>query len=90
MRSFEIFLMSTEQIVQISLICAMSPVWIESMKTTSMETVSTVVLDKDKEHCLLNKDKAEKWYDASRQLHMSKYEQNEDILFIMSNLQPTV
>ena len=76
MRSFEIFLMSTEQIVQISLICAMSPVWI------------VVVLDKNKEHYLLNKDKAEKLYDASKQLHMSKYKQNEDILFIMSNLEP--
>ena len=48
---------------------------VESIKTTSMETVSTGVLDKNKEHYLRSKDKAEKWYDVSRhiQLHMSKY-----------------
>ena len=33
---------------------------IESMKTTSMETVSTSALDKNKEHDLRSKDKAEK------------------------------
>ena len=32
----------------------------ESIKTTSMETDSTVVLDKNKEHYLRSKDKAEK------------------------------
>ena len=33
---------------------------IESIKTTSMETVSTGVLEKNKEHYLSSKDKAEK------------------------------
>ena len=33
---------------------------IENMKNTSMETVSTGVLDKNKEHYLRSKDKAEK------------------------------
>ena len=44
-------------------------------KTTSMENVSTWVLDKNKEHYLRCKDKAEKLYDVLRhiQLHMSKY-----------------
>ena len=44
------------------------------MKTTFMETVSTGVLDKNKEHYLKSKDKAEKAYDVSRhiRLHMSK------------------
>ena len=32
---------------------------IESMKTTSMEAISTGVLDKNKEHYLRSKDKAE-------------------------------
>ena len=47
---------------------------IESIKTTSMETVSTGVLDKNKEHYLRRKDKAEKAYDMSRhiRLHLSK------------------
>ena len=60
------------------------------MKTTSMETGSTGVLDKNKEHYLRCKDKAEKAYDASRhiRLHMSKYQQNENLQSIMSNLQP--
>ena len=35
-------------------------------KTTYMETVSTGVPDKYKEHYLRSKDKAEKWYDVSR------------------------
>ena len=39
---------------------------VESIKTTSMETVSTGVLDKNKEHYLRSNDKAEKWYDVSR------------------------
>ena len=45
------------------------------MKTTFMETVSTGVLDKNKEHYLRSKDKAEKTYDVSRHLglHMSIY-----------------
>ena len=44
------------------------------MKTTSMETGTTGVLDKNKEHYLRSKDKAEKSYDVLRhmQLHMSK------------------
>ena len=48
---------------------------IESMKTTSMEPIGTGVLDKNKEHYLRSKDKAEKSYDVFRhiQLHMSKY-----------------
>ena len=55
-----------------------------------MEIVSTGVLDKNKEHYLRSKEKNKKWYDVSRhmQLHMSKYKKNEDILSIMSNLQP--
>ena len=39
---------------------------VEGMKTTSMETVSTGVLDQNKEHYLRSKDKAEKSYDVSR------------------------
>ena len=48
---------------------------IESIKTTSMENITTGVLDKNKEHYLRSKDKAEKSYDVLRhiQLHMSKY-----------------
>ena len=55
-----------------------------------METIGTGVVDKNKEHYLRSKDKAEKSYDVLRhiQLHMSKYEQNEDLEAIMSNLQP--
>ena len=34
------------------------------MKTTSMETVSTSALDKNKEHYLRSKDKAEKSCDV--------------------------
>ena len=52
-----------------------------------MENVSTGVLEKNKEHYIRSKDKAEKWYDVSiyMQLQMSKYKK-EDILSIMSNL----
>ena len=56
-----------------------------------METVSTGVLDKNKQHYLRSKDKAEKWYDVSRhiQLHVCQNtKKNEDILSIMLNLQP--
>ena len=62
---------------------------IESMKTTSMETVSRGVLDKNKKHDLISIHKAEKSYDVLRhiQLHMSKYK-NEDLQSIMSHLQP--
>ena len=40
---------------------------IESIKTTSMEDVSTGVLEKNKEY-LRSKDKGEKWYDVSRHI----------------------
>ena len=40
---------------------------IESTKTTSMEDVSIGVLEKNKEY-LRSKDKAKKWYDASRHM----------------------
>ena len=48
---------------------------IESIKTPSMENVSTGVLDKSKEHYLRCKDKAEKSYDVIRHIlsRMSKY-----------------
>ena len=48
----------------------------ESVNTTSMENVSTGVLDRNKEHYLRCEDKAKKSYDALRhiQLHMSKYQ----------------
>ena len=48
---------------------------IESMKITSMETVSTGVRDQNKELYLRRKYKAEKAYDVSRhiRLRMSKY-----------------
>ena len=39
------------------------------MKTRSMETVSTGVLDKNKEHNLRSKDKAKKSYDVLRHNH---------------------
>ena len=44
------------------------------MKTTSMGTISTEVLDKNKEHFLRSKNKAQKSYDVLRhiKLHMSK------------------
>ena len=45
---------------------------IESMKTTSMETVSTGVLDKNKGHYLRSKDKAEKSYDVLRHIQLHK------------------
>ena len=41
---------------------------IESMKTTSMETVSTGVFDKNKEPYLRSKDKAEKSYDVIKHI----------------------
>ena len=66
------------------------PTYNPSTGDTSMENVSTGVLQKSKEHYLRSKDKAEKGYDVSRhmQLQMSKYKTNENILSIMSNLQP--
>ena len=61
----------------------------ESMKTTSMETVSKWVFDENKEHYLWSKDKANKTYDVSRHtwLHMSKCKKNDDSHSIMSSLQ---
>ena len=49
----------------------------ESVKTTFMENVSTGVLDKNKEHYLRCKDKAEKSYDVSIhiELYMSKWKE---------------
>ena len=63
----------------------------ESIKTTSVEYVCTGVLDRNKQHYLRNKDKADKSYDVLRhiQLHMSKYKKrNEELQSIMSNIQP--
>ena len=53
-----------------------------------METVSTGVIDKNKEHYLRSLDEAKKAYDVSRhiRLHMSKYKKK--FQSIMSNLQP--
>ena len=53
--SFEKIFSSCELLLDINLI--------ESMKTMSMETVSTGVLDKNKEHYLRSEYKAEKSYD---------------------------
>ena len=49
---------------------------IESVKTTSIENVSTGVLDKNKEHFFRCKDTTKNSYDVLRhiQLHMSKYQ----------------
>ena len=68
----------------------MSARTIEIIKTTSMEHVTTGVLDENKEHYLRSKDNTEKSCDVLRhiQLHMSKYKKNEDLQSIMSNLQP--
>ena len=55
-----------------------------------MENVITGVLDKNKEHYLRFKDKVEKSFDliGHIQLHMSKYQQNEDLQSIMwTNIQ---
>ena len=41
--------------------------WLESIKITSMEDISTGVIEKNKEY-LRVKDKAEKWYDVSRHI----------------------
>ena len=59
------------------------------MKTTSVETVSIGVLDKNDEDYLSSKDTAENAYDVSRhiRLHLSKYKKNEDFRSIMSNAQ---
>ena len=62
------------------------------MKATSIETVNTWVLDKNKEHYFRSKDKAEKAYDVSRhiRLHMSKYKQNEDYNPLCQTYCPTI
>ena len=68
-----------------------SPAVVESMKTTPMETVSTGLLDENKEHYQGSKDRAEKSYDVWRhiQLHMSIYKKKEENLrSIMWNLKP--
>ena len=58
---------------------------IEHVNTTSVETVSTGVLDKNKEHYFRCKD----YVSRQIQVHMSKYKKkNEDSQSIMSNLQP--
>ena len=53
-----------------------------------METVSTGVLDKNKERYLRSKDKAGKSYDVSRHVQLHMNAKNEDLQSIMSNLQP--
>ena len=63
---------------------------LESIKTTSVgnEYMSTW---KNKEQYLRSKDKAEKWYDVSSHIYIIanfKLQKNEDVLCIMSNLQP--
>ena len=63
------------------------------MKTTSVESVSTGVLDKNKEHYLRSRDKAKKSNDELRhvQLHMLKYEKKpEEYQSIVSNLRNTM
>ena len=62
------------------------------MKTTSMETVSTVVLDKTKEHYLSSKEKAVKSYDVLRhvQLRMSKYKKMKIYNPSCQNYSPTI
>ena len=62
------------------------------MKTTFMETVSTGVLDENKEHCLRSKDKAEKAYHVSRhiQLHMSKNKKMKIYNLLCQTYSPTV
>ena len=55
-----------------------------------METVSTGVLDKDKEHCSGSKDKAEKsWCIKTYTIAYVKIHKNEDLQSIMSNLSRT-
>ena len=63
---------------------------IESIKTTSMENVSTGELDKNKEHYLRCKDKTEKviWRIKTYSIAYFKIQNNEDLQSIMSNLQP--
>ena len=62
------------------------------MKTTSMETVSTGVLDKNKEHYLRSKHKAEKSYDILRhmQLHMSEYKKMKIYNPLCETYSPTI
>ena len=61
---------------------------VDRIKTTSMENVSTGVLEKNIEHYLRSKDKAEKWYDVSRyiQLRMSKYKKDIKKIYSIYNI----
>ena len=65
---------------------------IESVKTTSMENVSTGVLDKNKEHYLRNKDEAKKSYAVLRhiQLHLSKYKKMKTNCPLCQTYSPTI
>ena len=62
------------------------------MKTTSMETVGTGVLDKNKDHWLGSNGKAKKAYDESRhiRLHMSKYKKMKIYNPLCQTYSPTV
>ena len=70
-----VIIYSVSYVESVALPCPNIEIWIESMKTTSMETVSRGVLDK-KEHYLKSKDNAENSHDVLQhiQLHLSKYE----------------
>ena len=62
---------------------------IESIKTTSMETVSTGVLDRNKEHYLRSKDKAEKSYDVLRHIQCICQNFKKKWRFIIHYVKPT-
>ena len=57
------------------------------MNTTSMETASTGLLDENKEHHLRSKDKGI-WCIKLYTIAYVKIQKNEDLQFVMSNLQP--
>ena len=65
---------------------------LESIKTSSMETVGAGVLDKNKEQYLRSNDKAEKTYDVARyiRLHMSKYKNMKIYNPLCQTYSPTV
>ena len=69
------YMESSRKVVHRFFVMKLLLLFIESMQTTSMETVGTGVLDKNKEDYLRSQDKAEKAYDVSRHipLHMWKY-----------------
>ena len=73
-----------ESVLQALIIPAAWMSSIESIKTTSIGTVSTGVRDINKEHYLRSKDKAEKWYIKTYTIAYVKIQKNEDILSIMS------